>query len=998
MSVSTSLILSSGTSTPIPADAPPSVVATSSARKAIRAEQKRRLFPTVDYEPRVSHFDPQSEHRDFSGFYVLFWVGLAIMVLTTALRNLRETGYPFTFRQRQTFIENIWELGLSDFAMTASSFSCLPLHKLYATSSGFFRWKNGGVWIQAAFQATWLLFWVQWPFLWNWTWTAQVAFTLHLLALFMKMHSYAFYNGHLGETKRRLTELDKPTKASRARVVRYPSSTGMALELKQDSGTAPADKADQLTELREDLATELTSPLGRVTYSENLTIANFADFLCCPTLCYELEYPRTAKLRPLELFWKGLAVFGCIFLLTLTTEEFVIPVLDESAYRLHRRHGLSDGALILAETTSRLLFPFMVTFLLVFLVIFEFVLGFFAELTCFADRHFYDDWWNSGDWLTFSREWNIPVHNFFRRHVYSAMSRSGNVSRPAATFITFLISAAAHELVMGCITKKLRGYGFTIGQTSSIMPPTSGAISLAASTVVTGDLVGYQVQHLNELQIRAYPQYEHYTDLAELDERGLGSFLLGAGLGAMGVLLPIGLVLAPVVALAGGAALAAGGAAALGLGGAAVAAEGAAVVGGAALAADGAAVVGGAALAAEGAAVAGGAALAAEGAAVAGGAALAAEGAAVAGGTAIAAEGAALAAEGAAVAGGTALAAEGVAAGGGVALTAEALATQAALAEGVTAAFATDAGAVAAGAAEGSALAESAGLTGGMVVTDAIPTLELGSPLLTAADMGPPLMRIIPKDLEHINFHRERYVALVCPGPDADLPSCHVTGQWDFAMQDNGSNPIIDPTYQLEIMRSMFPLLSKSEHSEQQFTATGEDLFRDVNNPSADEKGGIMNQKLISTSSAFYIDLKKTAPELQKAASASNIVVTAEAGQLVNVDQTSAASGEHKASDKIERSDFSDEVQLAMRQVFMDHLYPVPDFSSKVHDLAGVFHELVDVGFSKHKDWLDIFVHEKSTVEKSNFEEVSAGKIAVREKPADTQQTRRSGKYVTITM
>lgn len=27
-------------------------------------------------------------------------------------------------------------------------------------------------------------------------------------------------------------------------------------------------------------------------------------------------------------------------------------------------------------------------------------------------------------------------------------------------FITFLISSIAHELVMGCITKKLRGYGF----------------------------------------------------------------------------------------------------------------------------------------------------------------------------------------------------------------------------------------------------------------------------------------------------------------------------------------------------------------------------------------------------------------------------------------------------------------------------------------------------------------------------------------------------------
>lgn len=60
------------------------------------------------------------------------------------------------------------------------------------------------------------------------------------------------------------------------------------------------------------------------------------------------------------------------------------------------------------------------------------------------------------------------MHNFFRRHVYAALApsrpypdskRKAGVSRPVATFITFLISALAHELIMGCITKKPRGYG-----------------------------------------------------------------------------------------------------------------------------------------------------------------------------------------------------------------------------------------------------------------------------------------------------------------------------------------------------------------------------------------------------------------------------------------------------------------------------------------------------------------------------------------------------------
>lgn len=215
---------------------------------------------------------------------------------------------------------------------------------------------------------------------------------------------------------------------------------------------------EQLDQVRKDLAMELTSPLGRVTFPQNLTLWNYCDYVLCPTLCYELEYPRTSKIRWLELFWKALAVFGCIFLLTLISEEFIVPVLSEGAIRLQHVWTVSDRALILAETISMLLFPFMITFLLVFLVIWEYLLGAFAEITCFADRHFYSDWWNSSDWLEFSQEWNVPVHHFLRRHVYFA-SRT-YASKPAAMFITFLISALGHELIMGCITKKLRGYGF----------------------------------------------------------------------------------------------------------------------------------------------------------------------------------------------------------------------------------------------------------------------------------------------------------------------------------------------------------------------------------------------------------------------------------------------------------------------------------------------------------------------------------------------------------
>ena len=429
----------------------------SSARKQIRAQQKHRLFPTVEYAARVSHFDPKSDYKDFKGFFVLFWIGLAIMVITTMLRNIKDTGAPIRIRPWALFTVNAWQLGLSDGAMVFSTAIALPMQKISQKSKGILRWGHFGMPIHIIYETLWLALWINWPFMLDWTWTAQVFFTLHTIVLLMKMHSYAFYNGHLSTTEDRLAELDNPETASTAAAIRYPPSGTRIAPLHQEN-PPPTDKDDPLSKLREDLALELTSPLGSVTYPQNLTLANYTDYIFCPTLCYELEYPRTPKTQWMELFWKTLAVFGCIFLMTITSEEFIVPVLNDSATRLEGVTRWTDQGLILAETISMLLFPFMVTFLLVFLVIFEYVLGAFAEITCFADRQFYADWWNSCDWLEFSREWNKPVHHFLRRHVYGASLPY--ISKGMATGLTFLVSAILHELVMGCITKKLRGYGF----------------------------------------------------------------------------------------------------------------------------------------------------------------------------------------------------------------------------------------------------------------------------------------------------------------------------------------------------------------------------------------------------------------------------------------------------------------------------------------------------------------------------------------------------------
>lgn len=541
----------SGRSTPVPDNAPPSAKSLSSARKHLRAEQRehrRRLFPTTDFASRLSHFDPDSDYRDFHGFFNLFWIGLAIMGLTTMLRHMKDTGYPFTFQIWHLFTVKLWHLAIADFCMVATAAVSLPLHRAFrsAPQDGFWTWKRGGMAAQSVYQLLWLGTWAAVPFWLEWTWTSQVFLLLHTMVLLMKMHSYAFYNGHLSETEKRLRRLDRPTSrgtSDRSPAYLYPvavenrrsSKAGLSIEVQTLDGelhtvpdvepfqpqpqeletdkwaaTKPAvpfsaatttkrgsnkskadseiDSDDEIETLRETLARELTSPMGNVTYPRNLTWANFLDYLLCPTLCYEIEYPRMPSINWTSLVSKIVAIFGCIFLLTITSEEFILPVLADAETRLaalatvtqqtnitttttntatllasypssHSSSShVAETLLILAETISWLLFPFMLTFLLVFLVIFEYVLGAMAEITRFADRRFYADWWNSTDWMEFSREWNVPVHAFLRRHVYSASRPFAG--RGGATAITFLVSAVGHEVVMACITKKIRGYGF----------------------------------------------------------------------------------------------------------------------------------------------------------------------------------------------------------------------------------------------------------------------------------------------------------------------------------------------------------------------------------------------------------------------------------------------------------------------------------------------------------------------------------------------------------
>ncbi|CAG8709728.1 6637_t:CDS:2, partial [Acaulospora morrowiae] len=184
----------------------------------------------------------------------------------------------------------------------------------------------------------------------------------------------------------------------------------------------------------------LNSPTGNISYPNNITILNFVDFLLVPTLVYELEYPRTEKIRPWYVFEKAMAIFGTFFLLYINTEQYIIPALPNASTSFLNCTGLFAGRFVQVANVRSLLTR--------------------SLFQRFADREFYDDWWNSTTWEEFARKWNKPVHHFLLRHVYRYSIESYKLSKRDATFMTFFLSSLIHELVMVVVSKKIRMYLF----------------------------------------------------------------------------------------------------------------------------------------------------------------------------------------------------------------------------------------------------------------------------------------------------------------------------------------------------------------------------------------------------------------------------------------------------------------------------------------------------------------------------------------------------------
>ena len=102
--------------------------------------------------------------------------------------------------------------------------------------------------------------------------------------------------------------------------------------------------------------------------------------------------------------------------------------------------------------------PILMVYFVGFFVVFEFSCNLYADLSGFADRQFYLDYWNSMNFDEYARKWNRLVHEFLYRHFYlEALVRFGWTSFQSNVY-TFVFSVVFHEIYLTLFFKSMSFY------------------------------------------------------------------------------------------------------------------------------------------------------------------------------------------------------------------------------------------------------------------------------------------------------------------------------------------------------------------------------------------------------------------------------------------------------------------------------------------------------------------------------------------------------------
>lgn len=268
------------------------------------------------------------------------------------------------------------------------------------------------------------------PCLWVWYYSSNpvlsMIYLLQSVIIWMKLLSYAHTNRDL-------------------RMMRcQQKSSGLMNEDDINNGKPLGNAFAEISDLE----------LPILQYPRNITLGNLLYFCIVPTLCYQLNYPRSPYIR-----WKYVVtvLFRMVIVAALIiffVEQYISPTLGKSVKSIEEMDIVAIFSLLLRLSVAN-----TYVWLLGFYFFFHLWMNLFAELTRFGDRLFYKDWWNARTIDMYWQRWNLPVHHWMIRHVYYPFLRAG-CGKSIAVFGVFLLSALFHEVIISVPFKQITYHAF----------------------------------------------------------------------------------------------------------------------------------------------------------------------------------------------------------------------------------------------------------------------------------------------------------------------------------------------------------------------------------------------------------------------------------------------------------------------------------------------------------------------------------------------------------
>ncbi|XP_070576065.1 diacylglycerol O-acyltransferase 1-like [Ptychodera flava] len=191
-----------------------------------------------------------------------------------------------------------------------------------------------------------------------------------------------------------------------------------------------------------------------VQYPDNLNLADLYYFMLAPTLCYELNFPRSERIRKRFLIRRIIEMLFLAEVMLGLIQQWIVPTVANSM----KPFSEMDFSRCL-ERIMKLAVPNHFIWLIFFYWYFHSCLNVVGEILRFGDRQFYRDWWNSETITYFWQNWNIPVHKWSHRHLYKPMLSYG-FGKFTAKVVVFLVSAFFHEYLVSVPLQMWRCWAF----------------------------------------------------------------------------------------------------------------------------------------------------------------------------------------------------------------------------------------------------------------------------------------------------------------------------------------------------------------------------------------------------------------------------------------------------------------------------------------------------------------------------------------------------------